>query len=116
MPGPLPGPFPSPRVSAHLKLLTVKRRGSRLLVTGTIARDASPISLIYEVRVGRRVVIARTRVRARKNGHFITTLKLPTVAAKARAGTLVAHYPGSSRYPRAEHQAVRAGALIGLTT
>jgi hypothetical protein len=102
-----PGPPPPPataRTSPDLRVGSVRRRGSRLLVTGTIVPLATArvtVAGALSAR-GRRT---RPRATARpRGGRFQATLPLP----RAAAGTITVSYPGDARFaPQAVRRRLR---------
>jgi hypothetical protein len=92
------------RLRPRLKITRVKRRGSRLIVRGTVARGASGrIKAVFTVR-GRRAV-ARAAVDLHRP-EFTLVLKVRAT----RRGRLAVTYLGDGRFAsQARHLSIRAG-------
>ena len=97
-PPPSCAPFcPVDKASPALRIRSVKRKGRRLIITGTIARAArGRVGGTLTIKVGRRSYRARGRTTAR-TGRFTVTLTLRAQARRARRGKLTLAYPGDTR-------------------
>ena len=107
-PAPNPEPPPPVRAKPGLKLKRVAQRGTRLYVSGSIARRASGSVLIaYDVKTRRGTIRSKRRVAVR-SGRLKAVLKLSRAARSARRGRLMLSYAGDARYlPQTLRRAVK---------
>jgi hypothetical protein len=103
-PAPQPPTRPT-RKAAALKITSLRHRGRRITLRGTISSRASgSVTVRFRTRVNRRTrtLTLHPRIRARA---FHATFTLPRSLARARAGTAVVTYAGDADTRPATRQA-----------
>lgn len=87
-----------PRSQPRVKLTTARFAGTRLLVRGTLSKDATgTVRVTYRVHARGRTVEHRAHARPLR-GVFRVSIRLSRTARRASRGTVVMRYTGDARY------------------